>query len=83
MSILAWIILGAIAGWIASIVMKTNAQMGAFANIIVGVLGALLGGFLVQLLGGEGLSGFSFYSLIVAIFGAVVLLAIVRSFNRV
>ena len=81
MELLAWIILGGIAGWIASIIMKTNAQMGILANIIVGILGALIGGFIVQALGGEGMSGFSLQSLLVATFGAVVLLAIVRAFR--
>lgn len=81
MGILAWIILGGIAGWIASIIMHTNASMGILANIVVGILGALIGGFIVQALGGEGMSGFSFQSLLVATFGAVVLLAIVRAFR--
>lgn len=81
MELLAWIILGGIAGWIASIIMKTNAQMGILANIIVGILGALIGGFIVQALGGEGVSGFSLQSLLVATFGAVVLLVIVRAFR--
>lgn len=81
MDILAWIILGGIAGWIASIIMHTNASMGMLANIVVGILGALIGGFIVQALGGDGLSGFSLQSLLVATFGAIVLLAIVRAFR--
>lgn len=81
MEIIAWIILGGIAGWLASIIMRTNASMGILANIIVGIIGALIGGFIVQALGGEGLTGFSLQSLLVATFGAVVLLAIVRAFR--
>lgn len=79
MSIIAWIILGAIAGWIASIIMKTNAQQGVIGNIVVGIVGALIGGFLVQLLGGDGMTGFNLYSLLVAVGGAVLLLAVMRS----
>lgn len=79
MGILAWIVLGGFAGWIASMIMKTNAEQGIFLNIVVGIIGAMIGGFLVQLLGGDGVNGFNIYSLIVAVFGAVVLLAIVKA----
>lgn len=79
MGILAWIILGGLAGWIASMVMKTNAEQGIFMNIIVGIIGALIGGFIVQMLGGPGVDGFSLSSLLVATFGAVVFLAIVKA----
>lgn len=82
MSILGWVILGAIAGWIASIIMKKNSQMGAFANIFVGIVGAFIGGFLFHILGGIGITGFNFWSLIVAVIGSVVLLWIINSFNR-
>jgi uncharacterized membrane protein YeaQ/YmgE (transglycosylase-associated protein family) len=82
MNIILWIIFGALAGWIASIIMGRNSQMGALANIIVGVLGALIGGFLFNALGASGVSGFNLYSLIVAIIGAVVLLFIVGLFRR-
>lgn len=81
-SILLWIILGGVAGWIASIIMKKNAQMGTLANIVVGIVGALLGGFVVGLLGFEPASGFNFYTLIVAIIGAVILLALVGALRR-
>ncbi len=79
--ILAWIIFGALAGWIASIIMKTDAEQGAVANIIVGIVGAVIGGFIVRTLGGSGVTGFNFGSLLVAILGAVVLLAVVRAFR--
>lgn len=81
MGILGWIILGGIAGWLASIVMKTNAQMGLLANIVVGIIGAFIGGFLFSLLGGSDVNGFNFYSLLVATIGAIVLLAIVKAFT--
>ena len=76
MGFLAWIILGALAGWIASMIMKTDAEQGAIANVIVGIIGAVLGGFIMQLFGASGVSGFNLYSILVAIGGAVALLAI-------
>lgn len=82
MGILAWIIVGALAGWIGSIVTGTNEQMGAVANIVVGIIGALIGGFLFNLLGGEGFTGFNFWSLFVAIIGSVILLALVKAFSK-
>lgn len=82
MSIIGWIILGALAGWIASIIMKTNAEQGALGNIIVGILGAFIGGMVLSLLSGtDGLSGFNVTSLLTAILGAVILLAIVKAFR--
>lgn len=79
MGIILWIIFGALAGWIASLIMHTNGQQGAVMNVVVGIIGAIIGGFLVRLFGGAGVTGFNFYSLIVAIIGAVVLLAIWRA----
>ncbi len=84
-NILLWIILGGIAGWIASIIMGRDAQMGAMANIIVGIVGALLGGFLVSLLGIEGANfndAISIWNLVVAVLGAVVLLFLLRLIRR-
>ncbi|HMV98370.1 MAG TPA: GlsB/YeaQ/YmgE family stress response membrane protein [Anaerolineales bacterium] len=74
MNFLVWIIFGAIAGWVASIIMKRNKQMGALANIIVGVLGAFIGGYVMDFFGAEGVTGFNVPSLLVAILGAVLLL---------
>jgi uncharacterized membrane protein YeaQ/YmgE (transglycosylase-associated protein family) len=82
MEIIAWIIFGALAGWIASIIMKTNAQQGAIANIIVGILGAVIGGFIVESTTSSEVEGFNFGSLLVAILGAVILLAILKAFRR-
>ena len=82
MEIIGWIILGALAGWIASMLAGTNAEMGIFANIVVGIIRAFLGGFLFNLLGGEGVTGFNLWSLIVAVVGAVILLSILKMFNR-
>jgi len=79
---LAWIVIGGIAGWLASIVMKTNREQGLIMDIIVGIVGALIGGFIFSTLGlGDGVSGFNIGSLIVAFIGAVVLLGILRLFS--
>lgn len=82
MGFIAWIVLGGVAGWIASMIMKTNENMGIFANIIVGVIGAGIGGFVMNLIGGEGVDGFNIWSLLVAILGAVILLWIVSLFTN-
>ena len=78
---LAWIVIGAIAGWLASIVMKTNREQGLLMDIIVGIVGALIGGFLFNALGIAGTTGFNIWSLFVAFIGAVVLLGIIRLFS--
>jgi uncharacterized membrane protein YeaQ/YmgE (transglycosylase-associated protein family) len=75
---LAWIVIGAIAGWLASIVMKTNRQQGLLMDIVVGILGAFIGGFLFNQFGAAGTTGFNIWSLFVAFTGAVVLLALIR-----
>jgi len=78
MSIIGWIILGGIAGWLASIVMKRNSQMGLITNIIAGIVGAVVGGWVFSLFGGSGVTGFNLPSLVVAFVGAVIVLAIVN-----
>ncbi len=82
MNILLWIIFGAIAGWIASIIMNTDAQQGAFMNIVIGIVGAVAGGFLFQTFGAAGVSGFNLYSLLVAVVGSMALLGIVKMVRR-
>jgi uncharacterized membrane protein YeaQ/YmgE (transglycosylase-associated protein family) len=82
MSIIAWIVLGGIAGWIASMIAGNNAQQGVIGNIIVGIVGAFIGGFLFKIFGGQGVTGFNIWSLIVAVAGATVLLLIFRGFRR-
>jgi uncharacterized membrane protein YeaQ/YmgE (transglycosylase-associated protein family) len=81
MGILSWIILGGIAGWLASIVMGNNAQQGILGNIIVGIVGALIGGFVFGLFGGSGVSGFNIGSLFVAFVGAIILLWALKTFR--
>lgn len=82
MDILAWIIVGALAGWIASMIMGTNGEQGALTNIVVGIVGALIGGFVVGMLSGsDTVTGFNLSTLLTATLGAVILLAIVRAFR--
>lgn len=82
MGILAWIVLGGVAGWIASLVMGTDGSQGVVANVIVGVIGAFVGGFLFSLIGETGVTGFNLYSLLVSVLGAAVLLWIYRMISK-
>jgi uncharacterized membrane protein YeaQ/YmgE (transglycosylase-associated protein family) len=81
-----WLLFGALVGWLASIVMRTDAQQGALLNIVVGIVGAFLGGFLASLLGLPGAninsSDFSLSALLISFIGAVVLLGIVNLARR-
>ncbi len=83
MSIVIWIIVGALAGWIASMIMKTDASMGALANIVVGIIGAFIGGWVVGLFGVPVAEGtISWLSILTAILGACILLAILKAIRR-
>ena len=75
MGILAWIVIGIIAGWLAEQIMKSS--MGLPMNLLIGVIGAFVGGFVFNLFGGAGVTGFNLYSILVATVGAVLLLWIV------
>lgn len=81
-----WLLFGALVGWLASIVMRTDAQQGPLLNIVVGIVGAFLGGFIFSLLGIGGATindgAFNIGSLLVSFIGAVVLLAIVNLARR-
>jgi len=80
MGIILWIIFGALVGWIASAIMKSND--GVLMDIIIGIVGAVIGGWIMSFFGQGGVSGFNLYSFLVAIFGAVVLIWIVRALRR-
>ena len=82
MSLLGWIVIGGLAGWVASKFMNTDKDQGIFANIIVGVIGAFIGGFAMNLLGGQGLTGFSIWSFVVALLGSVILLWILKAVRK-
>jgi len=85
MNFLIWIVVGGILGWLASMLMRTDAEQGPFLNVIVGIIGAVLGGWLISPLIGSGTinqGDFSLSGLVVSFLGAVILLAIVNLFRR-
>ncbi len=82
MGIILYIIFGAIVGWIASIIMGRNAEQGAIGNIVVGILGAFLGGWIMQTFGQAGITGFDIRSFLVALLGAVILLFLYNMIRR-
>lgn len=82
MGILLWILFGAIAGWVASVIMKTNTQQGTLADIIIGILGAVVGGFIMNFFGEAGVTGFNLCSLVVAVVGAIFLLALKHAVTK-
>ncbi len=83
MGLLAWIIFGALAGWLASIIAGTDRRQGCLLDIVVGIVGALVGGFLMQIVTGQGLQfGFNMRSFIVAVLGAIIVLVITGEGRR-
>lgn len=84
MEFVAWIVLGALAGWIASMITGTNAEQGAIGNIVVGIIGAFVGGLLLRLFGtgNSDLGTFNLSSLLTAIVGATALLWVMKGFRR-
>lgn len=81
MGIILWIIFGALVGWIASMVMESGG--GLIVDIVVGIVGAVIGGFVMSFFGDTGVNGFTLYSFLVALLGACILLAIVKVLRRV
>ena len=77
MGILIWIIFGALTGWIASMIMQTEG--GLVPDIVLGIVGAIIGGSIMRLLGQSGVGGFNLYSILIAVLGACILIAVVRS----
>ena len=85
MNFIIWLVVGGVIGWIASIIMKTDAQQGMILNVVVGIVGSMLGGWLISPLVGAGTvnqGDFSIGGLIVSLVGALILLAIVNLFRR-
>lgn len=83
MGIIAWVAFGALAGWIASLITGNDKKMGAGMNILVGIVGGFIGGLVMNLIGGYGITGFNIWSLLVATAGAVVILLIVNAIRRI
>ena len=80
-NIILWMLFGALIGWITSILIKRDVEMATLANVIVGMAGAVIGGFLMGLSGAPGITGLDISSLIVAVVGALLLLFAVGSLN--
>lgn len=84
MGIIVWLIMGGLVGWVASMIMGTNGQQGIILNVVVGIVGAMIGGFLIGPLLGAGSinDGITIMSFIVSLIGAIILLAILSLFQR-
>ena len=82
MGIIAWIILGGLSGWIASIIMKKNTSMGVIANIVTGIIGAFIGGVVFNFIGAEKVTGLNLHSILVSVVGACILLWIINKIRK-
>jgi len=85
MNIILWLIIGGVLGWVASIIMRTNTQQGIILNVVVGIVGALIAGWLITPLFGVSTinqENFSLPGMLVSLLGAIILLAIVNMFRR-
>lgn len=85
MNFIIWIVVGGLLGWVASMIMRTDAQQGLFLNVVVGIVGALLAGWVISPLVGVGTinqNAFSLGAMLVSLVGAVLLLAIVNLVRR-
>lgn len=81
MGIIAWLVLGLVAGFFASLLMNKRGE-GFFMDIILGIVGAVVGGFIAQLVGFSGISGLNLYSILIAVGGTVVVLAVYHAMVR-
>lgn len=78
MSIIVWIVIGGLAGWVGNMIMKTPG--GLIRNIITGIVGALIGGFIMNFFGFDGLTGFNLWTFVVALLGSIALIALINLF---
>ena len=78
MGIILWIIFGGLAGWVASMIAGNNKEQGIIGNVVVGIVGAFVGGFIASLLFDKGITGFDLYSFLVAVGGATLLLFVFK-----
>ena len=79
MSIIVWIVIGGLAGWVAGMIMKTDGSL--VKNIVTGIVGALIGGVIMSFFGAEGFTGFNLWSFVVALLGSIVLIAVINLFT--
>jgi uncharacterized membrane protein YeaQ/YmgE (transglycosylase-associated protein family) len=85
MNFIIWLVVGGLIGWVASKIMRTDAQQGMFLNVVVGIVGAMIGGWLISPMVGAGTINqrdFSLGALVVSLIGAIILLAIINLFRR-
>lgn len=82
MGIIGWVILGGLAGWVASKFVGTDKHQGLLGNIIAGIIGGVVGGWVFSLFGGVGVTGFNIWSFVVAVVGAVIVLSIWRAVSK-
>lgn len=82
MGIILWIIFGGLVGWVASLIMHTDAAQGTILNIVVGIVGALIGGWIMSSIGKYGVTGFNIYSFLVALLGSIVLIGIIKLLRK-
>ena len=85
MNLIVWLVVGGLIGWVASMIMRTDAQQGVILNVVVGIVGSMLGGWFIAPLLGSGTvnsNDFSVMGLLSSLIGAVILLAIVNLFRR-
>ena len=85
MNLIIWLVIGGVIGWIASMIMRTDAQQGMLLNVVVGIVGSFIGGWLVGPLLGAGTinqNDFSIMGLLASLIGAIILLAIVNLVRR-
>jgi len=85
MNIIIWLVVGGLIGWVASMIMRTDAQQGVVLNVVVGIIGAMIGGWLLAPMVGSGTinqNDFSLSGLLLSLGGAVILLGIVNLFRR-
>lgn len=78
MGLLSWIIVGGISGWLATLIIRPKRQKGCLTSILLGIVGGFMGGFIVSLWGGIGVTGLNLYSILVATFGAIVIIWLSR-----
>lgn len=82
MNILLWIVFGALAGWIATLISSHARSQGIFGNFLIGIIGSFLGGLVFSFFGGEGVTGFNIYSMLVAVIGSIITLWIYNSVSK-
>ena len=82
MGVIAWLVLGALSGWLANKLMGKNSSTGLIDNIIIGIIGAFIGGFVFNFLGAQTITGLNLHSIFVSVVGACILLWIINKIRR-